>query len=235
MYGCVSCTIKKAEHWRIDVFKLWYWEESWECLGLQGDPTSPSLRNQSWIFIERTDVEAETPILCPPDVKSWLIRNDPDAGKDWGWEMQGMTEDEMVGWHHQVNGHEFQQSLGDSEGQEILAFCRSWGHKGSDTAEWTTIHSKVCVCVFLSTNKKCRQCFPGFTNEEMSLREVVTYLIKGRGVIQVWLILNLCSFYYRKVPFSFLFLLVGQHLNLIPKYGSCFFIMSLCRGVSSSH
>ena len=93
----------------------------------------------------------------------------------------------------------------------------------------------VCVCVFLPTNKKCRQCFPGFTNEEMSLREVVTYLRKGRGVIQVWLTLNLCSFCYRKVPFSFLFLLVGQHLNRIPKYGSCFFIMSLCRGVSSSH
>ena len=64
--------------------------------------------NQSWMFIERTDSEAETPILWPPDVKSWLIWKDPDAGKDWGQEEKGMTEDEMVGWHHRLNGHEFE-------------------------------------------------------------------------------------------------------------------------------
>ena len=64
--------------------------------------------DQSWVFIGRTDVEAETPILCPPDVKSWLIGKDPDAGKDWGQEEKGMTEDEMVGWHHQLGGHELE-------------------------------------------------------------------------------------------------------------------------------
>ena len=64
--------------------------------------------NQSWIFIGRTDAEAETPILCSPDAKNWLIWKDPDAGKDWRWEEKGMTECEMVGWHHQVNGHEFE-------------------------------------------------------------------------------------------------------------------------------
>jgi len=68
--------------------------------------------NQSWIFIGRTDTEAETPILWPPDAKNWLIGKDPDAGKEWRWEEKGMTEDEMVGWHHQLDGHEFEQALG---------------------------------------------------------------------------------------------------------------------------
>jgi len=83
-------------------------EDSWEFLGQQGDPTSPSKGNQSWIFIGRTDAEAETPILWPPDAKNWLIGKDPDAGKDWRWEEKGTTEDEMVGWHHWLNGHEFE-------------------------------------------------------------------------------------------------------------------------------
>ena len=82
-------------------------EDSWESLGLQGDQTSPK-RNQSWIFIGRTDAEAETPILWPPDVKNWLIGKDPDAGKDWRWEEKGTTEDEMAGWHHWLNRHEFE-------------------------------------------------------------------------------------------------------------------------------
>ena len=80
-------------------------EDSWESLGLQGDPTSPSKGNYSWIFIGRTDVEAETPILWPPDAKNWLIGKDSDSGKDWRQEEKRMTEDEMVGWHHQLNGH----------------------------------------------------------------------------------------------------------------------------------
>ena len=74
-------------------------------------PVNPK-GNQSWIFIGKTDAEAETPILCPPDAKSWLIWKDPDAGKDWRQEEMGMTEDEMVGWHHRLNGHEFEQALG---------------------------------------------------------------------------------------------------------------------------
>ena len=72
--------------------------------------------NQPWIFIERTDAEAEAPILWPPDVNSWLIGKDPDLGKDWRQEEMGAAEDEMVGWHHQLNGHKFEQTLGDSEG-----------------------------------------------------------------------------------------------------------------------
>ena len=92
--------------------------------------------NQSWIFTGRTDVEAETPILWPPDAKSWLIWKDPDAGKDWRQEEKGMTEDEMVGWHHRLNGHEFMQTLGVGDGQRGMACCNPWGHRESDTTEW---------------------------------------------------------------------------------------------------
>ena len=80
-------------------------------------------RNQSWIFIGRPDAEAEAPILWPPDVKSWLTGKDLDAGKDWGRKEKRVTEDEMVGWHHQLNGHKFEQTLEDSEGQRSLAWC----------------------------------------------------------------------------------------------------------------
>ena len=92
--------------------------------------------DQSWVFIGRTDVEAETPILWPPDAKSWLIWKDPDVGKDWRWEEKGTTEDEMVRWLHQVNGHEFEWTLGVCDGQEVLVCWGSRGHKESDTTEW---------------------------------------------------------------------------------------------------
>ena len=91
--------------------------------------------NQPWIFIGRTDADTETPILCPPDVKNWLIWKDPDAGKDWGQEEKGMTEDEMVGWHHWLDRHEFDQALGVGNGQGSLACCSQWGLKESDTTE----------------------------------------------------------------------------------------------------
>ena len=107
MYGCESWTIKKAEHRRIDAFELWYWrrlESLLDCKEIQ--PVHPK-GNQSWIFIGRTDAEAETPILWPPDVKNWLAGKDPDAGEDWSREEKGMTEDEMVGWHYWLDGHEF--------------------------------------------------------------------------------------------------------------------------------
>ena len=97
-------------------------------------PVSPK-GNQPWIFIGRTDAEAETPILWPPDVKSQLIGKDPDAGKDWRQTEKGMIEDKMVGQHHRLNGHEFEQALRDGEGQGSLACCSPWGHKELDMTE----------------------------------------------------------------------------------------------------
>ena len=92
--------------------------------------------DHSWVFTGRTDVEAETLILWPPDAKSWLIWKDPDAGKDWGQEEKGTAEDEMVGWHHQLNGREFERTPGVGDGQGDLACCSSWGCKESDMTEW---------------------------------------------------------------------------------------------------
>ena len=103
-------------------------------------PVHPK-RNQSWIFFERTDAVAETPILWPPDAKSWLIWKDPDAGKDWRWKEKGMTEDEMVGCHHWFNGHEFEQSPGVGDGQISLVCCSPCGCKKSVKTEqlkWLT-------------------------------------------------------------------------------------------------
>ena len=92
--------------------------------------------NQPWIFIGRTDAKAEAPIIWLLDGKSWFIGKDPNAGKDWRQEEKGVTEDEMVGWHHRLNGHEFEQAPGDSEGQGSLVCCHPWGHKESDTTSW---------------------------------------------------------------------------------------------------
>ena len=91
--------------------------------------------NWPWISIRKTDAEAEAPILWPPDERSWLIGKDPDAGKDWRQEEKGMTEDEMVGWHHWLNGRECEQTPGGGEGQGSLACCSPWGYKESDTTE----------------------------------------------------------------------------------------------------
>ena len=139
MYGCESWTIKKAEHQRIDAFKLWCWRRllrvPWNA---RKSNQSILKENQSWILTGRTDSEAkaEGPILWPPDVKSWLIWKDPDAGKDWGQEEKGKAEDEMVGRHHRLNGHWFGWTPGVGDGQGGLVCCSSWGHKKSDTTEW---------------------------------------------------------------------------------------------------
>ena len=98
--------------------------------------------DQSFVFIGRSDAEAETPILWPPHAKSWLTGKDPDAGRDWESKEKGMTEDEMVGWHHQLDGHEFEWILGVGDGQGGLACCISWGRKELDTTErlnWTEL------------------------------------------------------------------------------------------------
>ena len=102
--------------------------------------------NQLWIFLGRNDAEAEAPIHWSPDTKSQLIGKDSDAGKDWRQEEKGTTEDELVGWHHQLNGHEFEQTLGDGEGQGGLTCCSPWSHKESDKTyplnnDWTRLSS----------------------------------------------------------------------------------------------
>ena len=115
-------------------------EDSWESLGLQGVQLVHSKGDQSWIFFGGADAEAETPILWPPDAKNWLIWKDPDVGKDWRQEEKGMTEDKMVGWHHWLNGHEFEQAPGVGDEQGSVVCCSPWGRKESDTTEqlnWT--------------------------------------------------------------------------------------------------
>ena len=103
--------------------------------------------DQSWVFTGRTDAEAETPILWPPHGKSWLIRKDPDAGRDWGQEEKGTTEDEMAGWHHWLDGHEFGWTPGIGDGQGGLVCCNSWGPKELDMTErlnWTELNDHNC-------------------------------------------------------------------------------------------
>ena len=103
-------------------------------------PVNPK-GSQSWIFIGRTDAEAEYPILWPPDVKNWLIGKDPDAGKAWRQEKR-LKKDKMVGWYHRLDGHEFEQAPGDDEGQGSLVWCRTWGHKELDTTDWLNNSNK---------------------------------------------------------------------------------------------
>ena len=131
-------------------------ESPLDCKEIQ--PVQPK-GDQSWVFIGETDAEAETPILWPPHEKSWLIGKDPDARKDWGQEEKGMTEDEMVEWHHWLNGHGFEWTPGVGDGQEGLACHGSWGRKESDMTEglnWTELkrHSDS-----ETTIKKCHRNF----------------------------------------------------------------------------
>ena len=121
-------------------------QDSWESLGLQGDPAVHPKGHQSWVFIGRTDAKAETPILWPPHANSWLTWQNSDAGKDWGRKEKATTEDEIVGWHHQLNGHGFGGTPGVGDGQGGLAYCSLWSHKDLDTTErlnWTEQMLKV--------------------------------------------------------------------------------------------
>ena len=139
MYGCESWTVKQSERRRIDAFELWCWRR------LLRVPWTARRSNQSilkeislqWrVFIGGTDAEAEALILWPPHVKSGLTGKDPDAGRDWGQEEKGTTEDEMAGWHHRLDGREFEWTSGVGDGQGGLACCDSWGCRELDTTEW---------------------------------------------------------------------------------------------------
>ena len=128
-------------------------ESPLDCKEIQ--PVHPK-GDQSWGFIGRTDVEAETPILWPPDEKSWLIWKDPDAGKDWGQEEKGTTEDEMVGCHHRLNGYGFGWAPGVDDGQGGLVCCNSWGRKESDKTEqlnWTEEYFNIIIFKYRMQSK----------------------------------------------------------------------------------
>ena len=132
-----SWALKNSHFWTVVLEKTL--KSSLACKEIQ--PVHPKI-NQSWIFTGRTDAEAETPILWPPDVKYWLIWKDPDAAKNWRQKEKGMTENERVEWHHWLNGHEFEQALGVGDGQGSLVCFSPWGCKESDTNErliWTEL------------------------------------------------------------------------------------------------
>ena len=142
MYGCESWTVKKAERRRIDAFWTMVLEKTLESpLDCKKIPQVHLKGDQSWVFIVKTEVEAETPILWPPHAKSWLIGKDPDSGKDWWQEEKGMAEDEMAGWHHQLDGHGFGWTPGAGDGQGGLVCCDSWGrrvgHDWETQLNWT--------------------------------------------------------------------------------------------------
>ena len=151
------CELDCEESWALK--NWWFWtavlektlESPLNCKEIQ--PVHPK-GDQSRVFIGRTDAKAETPILWPPHVKSWLTGKDSDSGRDWGQKEKGTTEDKMAGWHHRLDGHEFEWTPGVGDGQRGLACCDSWGFKESDTTEWLKwtlehfyklhfIHSKI--------------------------------------------------------------------------------------------
>ena len=157
MHGCEELNCE--EGW---VLKNWcFWtvvlektlESPLDCKEIQ--PVY-SKGDQSWVFFGRNNAKAETPVLWPPHAKSWLIGKDPDAGRDWGQEEKGMTEDEMAGWHHWLNGRESEWTLGVGDGQGGLACCDSWGRKELDTTErlnWTG-WSSLSLFTFMHWRRK---------------------------------------------------------------------------------
>ena len=158
----VRAGLKKGEHWRIDAFELWCWRR------LLRVPWTAERSNQSILkeISHEYSLEglmlklSETPVLWPPNVKKWLTRKDRDAGKDWRQEEKGTTEDKMVEWHHQLNGHEFKQAPGVGNGQGSLACCSPWGRKESDMIEqlnWIAVATGLEKVSFHSNPNK-RQC-----------------------------------------------------------------------------
>ena len=146
MSGCESWTVKKAKPWRIDAFELWCWRR------LLRVPWIVRRSNQSILkeisprcSLEGLMLKLKLLIFWSPHVKSWLIGKDFDAGRDWGQEEKGMTEDEMAGWHYWLDGHEFDWTLGVGDGQGGLVCCDSWGHKESDTTEQLNWTEPLCA------------------------------------------------------------------------------------------
>ena len=156
MYGC---ELDREESWAPKNWCFWTvvlektLENSLDCKEIQG---VHSKGDQCWLFFGRNDAKAETPVLWPPDAKRWLTGKDPDVGKDLGQVEKGMTEDEMIGWYHQLNGHEFEWTPGVGDGQGGLACWNSWGCKESDTTE-RLIWSDLMILFFLDRQESKRK------------------------------------------------------------------------------
>ena len=152
IYGCESLIIKKAECQRIDSFELWCWGRLLRVLWTARRSNQSTLKEISPEYsLKGLMLELKLQYFWPPDVKSWLIWKDPDAGKDWGQVEKGTAEDEMVGWHHCLYGHGFGWTPGVGDGQGGLACCDSWGHNESDTTERLNWLKRDCCyheCVF---------------------------------------------------------------------------------------
>ena len=164
IYACESWTIKKAEHWRTDAFDLWVLEKTLESpLECKEIKTVNSKENQTWIFIGRMNAEVEAPILRPPAAKNWLIGKDPDTRKDWRQEEKGTTEAQMVWWYHWLSGHEFEQALGDGEGQGNLASYRPWGgwvgHNRATKQGYVVRRAIMSCYVYIIQSRKEFNCF----------------------------------------------------------------------------
>ena len=160
-------------------------------------PVNPK-ENQSWIFIGRTDAKAETPILWPPDRKNWLLKKEPDAGKKWRQEETGMTEDEMVGWHHWLDGHEFERTLGVEYGQVSLECCSPWGHKELDSTE------QLNWLMFFSVSSPFIFCVPPLDLYLGGYHEVCIKYIINKSLFFPLLILSHFSLHI-KIPSIFFF------------------------------
>ena len=149
--------------------------------------------DQPWDFFRKNDAKAETPVLWPPHVKSWLTGKDFDAGRDWGQEKKGMSEDEMAGWHNRLNGHESEWTLGFGDGQGGLACCDSWGHKESDMTEWLNwseihrsgISQSCCECIFL-VYKKLPDFFPKWLYQFTFLSATCKFQLLHTHRIKLW-------------------------------------------------
>ena len=158
------CELNHKESWALKNWCFWTvvlektLESPLDCKEIK--PANPK-GNQPWIFIGRTDIEAETPILWSPDVKNWLIWTDPDAGKDWRWEQKETTEHEMVGWYHWLNEHEFEETLGVGDGQGCLVCCSPWscrvGYDWMTELNWTECEDSLKKTLMLARLKTWRE------------------------------------------------------------------------------
>ena len=216
MYGCESWTVKKAECQRIDAFELWCWRR------LLRVPWTARRSSQSILeeispgcSLEGLMLKLKTPILWPPHAKSWLIGKDSDAGRDWGQEEKGTTEDEMAGWHHRLVGHEFEWTPWIGDGHGGLVHCSSWGCKESDTTEWLN-WTELRHCRIFAPQPGVELTLP--TLEDEVLITGLTRKSQGKQLIIKYLLFFLSSCELLSSPLKpqapIVFLSLGWHISL---------------------